>query len=149
MIWATSCSWFHFCWLYRVSPSLAANNIINLIFVLTIWWCPWVESSLVLLEEGVCSDQYFLLAKALDFALLHFVFQGQTCLLLLQGSPDFWLFHSSFSFFGISDWNTDLDYSNIEWFALEMNRVHSVIFERVPKYCISNSCWLWGQLHLF
>ena len=26
-------------------------------FVLTIWWCPCVESSLVLLEEGVCYDQ--------------------------------------------------------------------------------------------
>ena len=42
MIWATvnsrSCS----CWLYRVSPSLAAKNIINLILVLTILWCPCV-----------------------------------------------------------------------------------------------------------
>ena len=38
----------------RVSPSLAAKNIINLISVLTIWWCPCVESSLVLLEEGAC-----------------------------------------------------------------------------------------------
>ena len=26
--------------------------------MLTIWWCPCVESSLVLLEEGVCYDQY-------------------------------------------------------------------------------------------
>ena len=51
------------CWLYRTSPSLAAKNIINLISVLTIWWCPYVESSLVLLEEGVCYDQCSLLAK--------------------------------------------------------------------------------------
>ena len=29
-------------------PSLAAKNIINLISVLTIWWCSCVESSLVL-----------------------------------------------------------------------------------------------------
>ena len=42
--------------LYRASPSLAAKNIINLILVLTIWWCPCVESSLVLLEEGVCYE---------------------------------------------------------------------------------------------
>ena len=35
-----------FCWLYRASPSLAAKNIINLIFVLTIWWCPCVVSFL-------------------------------------------------------------------------------------------------------
>ena len=27
--------------------------------MLTIWWCPCVESSLVLLEEGVCYDQFF------------------------------------------------------------------------------------------
>ena len=57
MIWATVSSWSCFCWPYRASPSLAAKNIINLISVLTIWWCPCVESSLVLLEEGVCYDQ--------------------------------------------------------------------------------------------
>ena len=57
MIWATVSSWSCFCWLYRASPSLAAKNIINLILVLTLWWCPCVESSLVLLEEGVCDDQ--------------------------------------------------------------------------------------------
>ena len=28
---------------------------------------------------------------------------------------------------------------DIEWFALEMNRDHSVVFEIVPKYCISDS----------
>ena len=44
MIWATVSSWSCFCWLYRASPSLAAKNIINLISVLTIWWCPCVES---------------------------------------------------------------------------------------------------------
>ena len=27
----------------------------------------------------------------------------------------------------------------IEWFALEMNRDHSVILETAPKYCISDS----------
>ena len=52
IIWATVSSWSCFCWLYRASPSFAAENIINLISVLTIWWCPCVESSLVLLEEG-------------------------------------------------------------------------------------------------
>ena len=29
-----------------------------------------------------------------------------------------------------------LDYCDIEWFALEVNRDHSVIFETAPKYCI-------------
>ena len=63
IIWATVSSRSCFCWLYRASPSLAANNIINLISVLTIWWCPCIESSLVFLEEGVCYDQCILLAK--------------------------------------------------------------------------------------
>ena len=63
MIWATVNSQSCFCWLYRASPSLAAKNIINLILALTIWWCPCVESSLVLLEEGVCYDQCVLLAE--------------------------------------------------------------------------------------
>ena len=63
MIWATVSSPSCFCWLYRASPYLAAKNIINLISVLTIWWCPCVESSLVLLEESVCYDQCILLVK--------------------------------------------------------------------------------------
>ena len=33
----------------------------------------------------------------------------------------------------------DLDYCDIEWFALEMNRDHSVVFEIAFKYCISDS----------
>ena len=33
----------------------------------------------------------------------------------------------------------DLDYCDIEWFALESNRDHSVIFEIASKYCISDS----------
>ena len=33
----------------------------------------------------------------------------------------------------------DLDYSDAEWLALEMNRDHSVIFEIASKYCISDS----------
>ena len=40
MVWASVNSWSCFCWLYRASPSLTAKNIINLISVLTIWWCP-------------------------------------------------------------------------------------------------------------
>ena len=45
----------------------------------------------------------------------------------------------SFNFFSITDQGIDLDYRNIEWFALEMNRDHSVIFEIASKYCISDS----------
>ena len=32
-----------------------------------------------------------------------------------------------------------LDYCDIEWFALETNRDHSVIFETASKYCILDS----------
>ena len=39
----------------------------------------------------------------------------------------------------ITGWGIDLDYCDIEWFALEMNRDHSVIFEIAPKNCISDS----------
>ena len=33
----------------------------------------------------------------------------------------------------------NLNYSDIEWFTLEMNQDHSVIFEIVLKNCISDS----------
>ena len=33
----------------------------------------------------------------------------------------------------------DLDYCDIEWFALETNRDLSVVFEIASKYCISDS----------
>ena len=45
----------------------------------------------------------------------------------------------NFSFFSISGWGTDFDYCDVEWFALDTNQDHSVIFEIVPKYCISDS----------
>ena len=35
----------------------------------------------------------------------------------------------NFSFFSITGWGIVLDYCDIEWLALEMNRDHSVIFE--------------------
>ena len=107
----------------------------------------------------VCSLGKTLLA----FALLHFVLQGQICL-LLQISLDFLLLHSSPLWWkGHLFWvlvlgglvglhrtiqlqllqhygrGIDLDYCDIEWFALEMNKDHSVIFETAPKYCISDS----------
>ena len=39
----------------------------------------------------------------------------------------------NFSFFSITGWGIDLDYCDIEWFALEMNRDFSVIFEIASK----------------
>ena len=103
------------------------------------------------------------LGKTLSaFALLHSIFQGQICLLLqvfldfllLQSSPLkwkdlFWVLvlkglvglHRTvqLSLFSVSDWGIDLDYCDIEWFALETNRDHSVVFEIASKYCILDS----------
>ena len=41
--------------------------------------------------------------------------------------------------FSITVQGIDLDYHDIEWFVLEMNRDHSVIFEIASKYYISDS----------
>ena len=43
------------------------------------------------------------------------------------------------SFFGISVWGIDLDYCDIEWFALETNRDHSDVFEITSRNCILGS----------
>ena len=43
------------------------------------------------------------------------------------------------SFFSVTGWGIDLDYRDIEWFALEMNKDHSVILEIATKYCILDS----------
>ena len=44
-----------------------------------------------------------------------------------------------FSVIGFIGWGIDLDYCDIEWFASEMNRDPSVVFEIASKYCISDS----------
>ena len=94
-------------------------------------------------RRGYWLRPVFLWTKLLAFALLHFIFQGQICL-LLQVSLDFLLFFlfqppmmkrtslllllllvlrkllqvftESFSFnlFGISHWEIELDYSDVE-----------------------------------
>ena len=45
----------------------------------------------------------------------------------------------NFSFFSICGWGIDLDYCDIEWFALEINRDHFVVFEIAPKHYILDS----------
>ena len=44
-----------------------------------------------------------------------------------------------FSFFSITGQGIDLDYCDIEWFVLKMNRDYSVVFETASKYCILDS----------
>ena len=45
MLWVTVLSQSSFCWLYRACPFWAEENIIYLISVLTIAWCPCVAFS--------------------------------------------------------------------------------------------------------
>ena len=94
MIWAIVCSQSCFCWLYRASPSLAAKNIISLILVLTLWWCPYVVFFCVVGRDCLLWPAYSLGRTLLAFALLHFVLWGEICL-LLQVSLDFLLLHFS------------------------------------------------------
>ena len=47
--------------------------------------------------------------------------------------------HRTVQLFSITGQGIDLDYCNTEWFALEMNRDHSVIFEIASKYRILDS----------
>ena len=44
----------------------------------------------------------------------------------------------NFSFFSLTVCGIDLDCCDVEWFALEMNQDHSVVFEIAPKLCISD-----------
>ena len=59
-------------------------------------------------------------------------------MLVLEGLVVF-IEQFNYRFFGISGWGIDLDYCDTEWFALETNQDHSVVFELAPKYCISDS----------
>ena len=45
----------------------------------------------------------------------------------------------NFSLFSITGRGIDLDFCETEWSALEMTRVHSVVFEIVSKYSVSDS----------
>ena len=54
------------------------------------------------------------------------------CLVGLHGTIQFQLLR-------ITLWGIALDCHDIEWFALETNRDHSVVFETTTKYYISDS----------
>ena len=46
---------------------------------------------------------------------------------------------SNFIFFRTIGWGVDLDYCDVEWFALEKNQDPSVFSEVALKYCILDS----------
>ena len=60
-------------------------------------------------------------------------------MLVLKGLVGLHIEPFNFSFFSVTGWGIDLDNCDIEWFALETNRDHSVVFEIASKYCISDS----------
>ena len=133
------------------------KNIINLMSVLTIWWCTSVESSLALLEEGVCYDQHILLAKlCYFFTLLHFVLQDQICLLLkislifllLLSSPQWRKAHLFLVLVleGLVGLHGTIQHQLLQhcwsgdrlglpwyWMVCLGNKDHSVVFETAPK----------------
>ena len=47
--------------------------------------------------------------------------------------------HVLSDFFTITGWGIDLEYCDIELFALEINRDHSIVLEIASKYCILDS----------
>ena len=155
MIWATVSSRSCFCWLYRTSPSLASKNIINLISVLTIWWCPCVESSLCVVGRGCLLWPVHSLGRTLQaFALLHSVLQGQICL-LLQVFLDFLLLHSSplYNLF-TRIVNRYLDQQSDILFLSCINKHKSLLWTYAISFCILSSRsknplpFLWRN-HLF
>ena len=135
MIWVTVSPRSYFCWLYRASPfgGKEYNQSDFSIDHLVISMCRVIHC---VVGSGCLLWPARSLGKTLlAFSLLHFVFQGQTCL-LLQVSLDFLLLHSSplwwkghlffvlvqkvfieplnFSFFSITGQGIDLDYWAID-----------------------------------
>ena len=169
MIWATVISLSCFCWLYRASPSLAAKN--KSVW-LQYWW--YVMSTFRVLScvvgRGCLLWPVHSLGKTLlAFALLHSILQGQICP-LLQIFIDSLLFHSSplwwkgvleclvnlhrtiqLQLFSITGWGIDLDYCDIEWFALEMNRDNwfCCFWNCIQVLHFRLFCWLWWLRHFF
>ena len=116
----------------------------------------------MLLEEGVCYDQGVLLAK-LCYPLSCFTLYSKAklacyskylltsyvCIPIPYDEKDIFLgvlegvvgLHrtSQLRFLQHQCLGIDLDYSDVEWFALEMNLDDSVVYEITSKYCFSDS----------
>ena len=118
----------------------------------------------MLLEEGVCYDQYVLLAKLYSplpcfilYSKAKFACYSRWFLTSYFRIPvpynenDIYLgvfilkglvgLHRTihFSFFSITAQGIDLDYRDIEWFPLKTDRDHSVVLGIASKYCILDS----------
>ena len=124
----------------------------------------YVESSRIVGRGCLLWPAHSIGKTLLAFALLHSVLQGQICLLLqvsdsllLHSSPLSWKGHllgvlvleglvglhrtvqlQLLQHYWLGH-KLGLPYRDIELFALETNRDHSVVFETASKYCISDS----------
>ena len=148
MIWTTVSSRSCFCWLYTTSPSLAAKN--------KIWFwdrvISWVVGKGCLLWPACSLDKVLLV-----FSLLHFVLQGQTCL-LFQVTLDFLLLHSNplwwkgYLLFGVSSRrscrshrNCQLQLFGHQWLGHRLGLLwYRIVF--LGKKSKSFCCFFW--LHL-
>ena len=129
--WATVSSGSCFCWLYRASPSSAAKNIINLILVL-IWWCPCVESSLVLLEEGFAMTSAFFWQNSVSLCPASFC-TPRPNLPVIPVSFDFLLLHLNFLL--TNSYSTQKEcYGNLASFFIFYFLL--CLFLSFPKLCI-------------
>ena len=79
MIWATVNSQSGFCWLYRASPSLAAENIINLILVDHLVMSMCIIFSCVVGKVCLLWPGYSLFKTLISPCPTHSVLQGQIC----------------------------------------------------------------------
>ena len=137
MFWATVCSRSCFCWLYRASPSLAANNIIK------------IDFSVYHLVMSVCRVLSCLVGRGcslwpvrspgrtlLAFALLHSVLQGQICL-LLQVFLDFLLLHSKCQTKRASHWTLSAHGpASISWEATTFLSICQTVFPLYPHILV-------------
>ena len=95
-------------------------------------------------SEHEVAQSYLTLRNPMDCSLpdssVHGMFPGKStgvgchCLLWYVFIEPF-----KFSFFSITGRGIDLDYHDIEWFTLETNGDHSVVFEIASKYCFPDS----------
>ena len=76
-------------------PSLAAKNIINLILGLTTWWCPCVESCLVLLKRVFTMTSVFSWQNSIRLCPASFCTPRPNLSYLLTNLP-----------IGLTDWTT-------------------------------------------
>ena len=156
MIWATVSSRSCFCWLYRASPSLAVKNIINLILILVIWWCPCRvfcgQNPISPCPASFCTPRTNFPVTAGVSWLPTFAFQ---CPIMKRTS-----------FLGVGSKRSCSSSKNLQlqllqrywlghrlgllWYCMVClgNAQRSFChFEIASKYCISDSCWLWWPHH--